>query len=97
MTLVNTVSKNALLSELQKAVPADILLDSEEAMRPFECDGLSVYRALPLLVALPENTGQVRQILQTCNRLGVPVVTRGAGTGLLRQRYGVPRIRGQAV
>ena len=82
MTLVNTVSQKALISELQKAVPADILLDSEEAMRPFECDGLSVYRTLPLLVALPESTGQVKKILQTCHRLGVPVVTRGAGTGL---------------
>ncbi|MBT8055238.1 MAG: FAD-binding protein [Xanthomonadales bacterium] len=51
-------------------------------MRPFECDGLSVYRKLPLLVALPENTGQIREILTTCRRLCVPVVTRGAGTGL---------------
>lgn len=51
-------------------------------MRPFECDGLAVYRALPLMVALPENTGQVRKILQACHQLGVPVVTRGAGTGL---------------
>ena len=51
-------------------------------MRPFECDGLSVYRKLPLLVALPEDTSQVRQILVTCHCLGVPVVTRGAGTGL---------------
>jgi len=51
-------------------------------MRPFECDGLSVYRKLPLLVALPEDTGQVREILKTCRRLSVPVVTRGAGTGL---------------
>jgi len=57
-------------------------LDSKEAMRPFECDGLSVYRQLPLLVALPEDTSQVRQILVSCYRLGVPVVTRGAGTGL---------------
>jgi glycolate oxidase len=51
-------------------------------MRPFECDGLSVYRQLPLLVALPEDTSQVRQILVSCYRLGVPVVTCGAGTGL---------------
>jgi len=63
-------------------VPRRILLDSKEAMRPFECDGLSVYRQLPLLVALPEEMSQVRQILVSCYRLGVPVVTRGAGTGL---------------
>jgi glycolate oxidase len=79
---VKSVSKARLLQELQKSVPGEILLDAAEAMRPFECDGLSVYRKLPLLVALPEDTGQVREILKTCHRLGVPLVTRGAGTGL---------------
>ena len=79
---MNTITQTQLLAELERVVPRDALLDSEEAMRPFECDGLSVYRKLPLLVALPENTAQVREILKTCNRLGVPVVTRGAGTGL---------------
>jgi glycolate oxidase len=79
---LSPVTSTQLLQELQKTVPGRMLLDSDEAMRPFECDGLSVYRKLPLLVALPENTTQVRQILKTCYRLGVPVVTRGAGTGL---------------
>jgi len=79
---VSPVSKTRLLQELHQAVPRQIILDSAEAMRPFECDGLSVYRKLPLLVALPEDTGQVREILKVCNHLGVPVVTRGAGTGL---------------
>jgi glycolate oxidase len=71
-----------LLQELQKTIPHENLLGTNEAMRPFECDGLSAYRKLPLLVALPDNTNQVQQILVTCHRLGVPVVTRGAGTGL---------------
>jgi glycolate oxidase len=79
---VNPIPQDKLLDELRKTVPPDILLHSEEARRPFECDGLMVYRTLPLLVALPENAGQVRDILKTCHRLGVPVVTRGAGTGL---------------
>jgi glycolate oxidase len=79
---VNPVSQERLLDELRKVVPPDILLHSEEARRPFECDGLMVYRKLPLLVALPEDAGQVRAILATCHQLGVPVVTRGAGTGL---------------
>lgn len=79
---MSPVTSTQLLQELQKTVPRRILLDSKEAMRPFECDGLSVYRQLPLLVALPEDTSQVRQILVSCYRLGVPVVTRGAGTGL---------------
>ena len=59
---MNPVSRTQLLAELEKAVPRDVLIDSEEAMHPFECDGLSVYRKLPLLVALPENTGQARII-----------------------------------
>lgn len=79
---MNTIPRKQLLAELSKVVPRDTLLDSDEAMRPFECDGLSVYRKLPLLVALPENNAQVGEILKTCHRLGVPVVTRGAGTGL---------------
>jgi glycolate oxidase len=79
---LTSVSKSRLLHELQQAVPADNLLDSTEAMRPFECDGLSMYRKTPLLVALPESVDQVKRILQTCYRLAVPVVTRGAGTGL---------------
>jgi glycolate oxidase len=79
---VTPVNKTRLIQALQEVVPRQILLDNEEAMRPFECDGLSVYRELPLLVALPENNDQVREILRTCQRLEVPVVTRGAGTGL---------------
>jgi len=79
---MSPVTSTQLLQELRQVVPRNILLDSAEAMRPFECDGLSVYRQLPLLVALPEETGQVQWILRTCHRLGVPVVTRGAGTGL---------------
>ncbi len=49
---------------------------------PYECDGLTAYRQRPLAVALPQTTTQVQQVLRTCNRLGVPVVARGAGTGL---------------
>ena len=79
---IDMQATTVFLDELRKVVPPDILLHSEEARRPFECDGLMVYRKLPLLVALPEDAGQVRAILATCHQLGVPVVTRGAGTGL---------------
>lgn len=51
-------------------------------MRPFECDGLSVYRCLPLAVVLPETVEQVQVILRLCTAHRVPVVARGAGTGL---------------
>ncbi|MBT8039790.1 MAG: FAD-binding protein [Xanthomonadales bacterium] len=79
---MTTISRQKLLAELGRVAPRDALIADEEALRPFECDGLSMYRELPLLVAIPENTTQLRGILRTCSRLGVPVVTRGAGTGL---------------
>ena len=46
------------------------------------CDGLTAYRQRPLVVALPETEAQVQAVLRTCHRLSVPVVARGAGTGL---------------
>ncbi|MGM0784120.1 MAG: glycolate oxidase subunit GlcD [Pseudomonadota bacterium] len=69
-------------ADLAHHLPDMTLLHREEDMRPFECDGLSVYRALPMLVALPDTLDQVRGLLARCHALGVPVVTRGAGTGL---------------
>ena len=63
-------------------MPARSVLWQEEDTRPYECDGLTAYRQLPMVVALPETEAQVRQLLETCHALGVPVVPRGAGTGL---------------
>ncbi|AJY49610.1 FAD linked oxidase domain-containing protein [Halomonas sp. KO116] len=74
--------KSEVLSDLQQAVPDMTLLHREEDLRPFECDGLAAYRVLPMLVALPETLQQVEGLLKRCHALGVPVVTRGAGTGL---------------
>ncbi|WP_447957223.1 glycolate oxidase subunit GlcD [Vreelandella sp. EE7] len=74
--------KTEVLRELQSAAPTLTLLHREEDLRPFECDGLAAYRVLPMLVALPENLEQVERLLTCCFALGVPVVTRGAGTGL---------------
>ena len=67
---------------LRTLLPADSLLASGEEKRPYECDGLSAYRQLPGLVALPETIEQVRHIVRACREHGVPVVARGAGTGL---------------
>jgi glycolate oxidase len=58
-----------------------VLFDAED-VKPYECDGLSAYRQVPMIVALPENEAQVQCVLQTCHRMNVPVVPRGAGTGL---------------
>ncbi len=75
-------SKQSLLNSLAQILPEAAILSDPEDLRPYECDGLSVYRALPLVVCLPETVEQVRDILRTCYRANVPVVARGAGTGL---------------
>ncbi|WP_016855768.1 glycolate oxidase subunit GlcD [Halomonas smyrnensis] len=74
--------KAEVLASLQQAVPGLTLLHREEDLHPFECDGLAAYRVMPMLVALPETLDQVEALLKGCRALGVPVVTRGAGTGL---------------
>jgi glycolate oxidase len=72
----------ALIDELRAVLPSRSVLSREEDTRPYECDGLAAYRQLPLAVALPENEAEVIAVLNTCHRLGVPIVPRGAGTGL---------------
>ncbi len=63
-------------------LPADALLCDKEDLHPYECDGLSVYRELPLAVCLPDTVEQVQAILKLCYAQRVPVIARGAGTGL---------------
>ncbi len=71
-----------VVAELSAVLPAHALLWHSEDTVPYECDGLTAYRAQPLAVALPETEEQVAAVLRTCHRLNVPVVARGAGTGL---------------
>ncbi|KXS33838.1 MAG: FAD linked oxidase domain protein [Candidatus Gallionella acididurans] len=75
-------NNTALISALRGLLPSESVLADAEDMRPFECDGLAVYRQLPMVVALPETVAQVQSILRLCHAHGVPVVARGAGTGL---------------
>jgi glycolate oxidase len=63
-------------------LPAHMLLWHAEDTTPYECDGLTAYRQRPMVVCLPETEAQVQAVLRTCHALGVPVVARGAGTGL---------------
>ncbi len=63
-------------------MPPDALLYRREDLRPYECDGLSAYRQLPLAVALPQDVEQVAAVMRICRDAGVPIVARGAGTGL---------------
>jgi glycolate oxidase len=71
-----------IVEALQAVLPQGALLWNAEETTPYECDGLTAYRQRPLVVALPENEVQVQAVLRTCHELQVPVVARGAGTGL---------------
>lgn len=75
-------SLDEVLHALRVVLPEHCILARQEQMRPYECDGLSLYRQLPMVVVLPETEIQVQGVLRTCRRLNLPVVTRGAGTGL---------------
>ena len=76
------VDKQALLQALRSELPELAILADDEDLKPYECDGLSAYRTTPLLVVLPQHLEQVQTILTICHQRGVPVVARGAGTGL---------------
>jgi glycolate oxidase len=71
-----------VVSALRAELPAHALLWQSEDTVPYECDGLTAYRERPLVVALPETEAQVAAVLRTCHAMSVPVVARGAGTGL---------------
>ena len=71
-----------LMAGLRRILATDSLLVEQEDLVPYECDGLTAYRQLPLLVALPQTEAQVVAVLKLCHELRVPVVARGAGTGL---------------
>ncbi len=81
-TELDDPDRGTLIAALREILPADGLLLDEEQCRPYECDGLSAYRQLPMMVALPENVEQVRQVMALCHRHRFPVVARGTGTGL---------------
>ena len=63
-------------------LPSESVIYAPEELRPYEADGLSVFRRVPLVVVLPDTIEQVRRVLAICRDQQVPVVARGAGTGL---------------
>jgi glycolate oxidase len=71
-----------LVAALGQVLPREMILFREEDTAPFECDALTAYRTLPLVVVLPNTEAQVAAILRICHKLSVPIVARGAGTGL---------------
>ena len=79
---IDPARQREVVAALRAVLPEHCLLYREEDTRPYECDALTLYRQLPMAVALPETVEQVRQVLRICHALGVPVVPRGAGTSL---------------
>jgi glycolate oxidase len=74
--------KAELAAALAEILPAGSILFRHEDTAPYECDALTAYRASPLAVVLPETESQIAATLKLCRGLGVPVIARGAGTGL---------------
>ncbi len=81
-SLASTALRQSLAARLREFMPRNSVLTEEEDLRPYECDGLSAYRRLPWIVALPETVEQVGRLLRLCSEQHIPVVARGAGTGL---------------
>jgi len=81
-SLASTALRQSLAARLREFMPRSSVLTEEEDLRPYECDGLSAYRRLPWIVALPETVEQVGRLLRLCSEQDIPVVARGAGTGL---------------
>jgi glycolate oxidase len=79
---VDLARQREVVAALRDFLPATSILFDLEDVKPYECDGLTAYRQVPMVVALPETEEQVCRILKSCRALGVPVVARGAGTGL---------------
>lgn len=78
----SSVDKVRVVETLSRLLSPGALLFDPEDLRPYECDGLAAYRQMPLIVALPATEAEVVAVLKGCHDLGVPVVARGAGTGL---------------
>ena len=76
------LSREEILAALRACLPAGALLVAAAELAPYECDALAALTQRPLAVALPTSEAEVLAVLRACHRLGVPVVARGAGTGL---------------
>ena len=75
-------NRSTLIARLRDIIPADNVIDEETELRAYECDALTMYRQLPLVVALPETVEQVSRIMALANEMNVKVVPRGSGTSL---------------
>src|SRR6202008_4070504 len=74
--------REEIVAMLRSIVPGEGVIATERELKPYECDGLTAYRQLPMVVVLPETTEQVAEVLRYCHDEGIRVVPRGAGTSL---------------
>jgi glycolate oxidase len=74
--------RGEIIAALRRIVPGEGVIAEEEELRAYECDGLTAYRQLPMIVVLPETTEQISEILKYCHGDGIKIVPRGAGTSL---------------
>ncbi|MCK5918990.1 MAG: FAD-binding protein [Cocleimonas sp.] len=75
-------SRNNILLALREILPEKYLLTAKEDLKPYECDGMPAYQRIPIAVALPSTIEEVQKIIRACESQRIPVVARGAGTGL---------------
>ena len=80
--LLSVQLQSSVVQALSRVLAAEDILFTPEDTTPYECDGLTAYRQRPLCVAIPRTTQEVQAVLKVCHALGVPVIARGAGTGL---------------
>ena len=80
--LSREASQADVVSALAEVLPRGAILFRHEDTVAYECDALTAYRVSPMVVAMPETEAEVAAVLKVCRRLGVPVIARGAGTGL---------------
>ena len=79
---IDRAQQRLAVDALRSVLPASCVLYQEEDTKSYECDGLTLYRQVPMVVVLPKTQSQVGQVLKICHERRIPVVPRGAGTGL---------------
>ena len=74
--------RSEIVRALRALVPGEGVISAEREMRPYESDGLTAYRQIPMVVVLPRTVDEVSRVLRYCHSNGIKVVPRGAGTSL---------------
>jgi len=77
-----SISPTALAAKFRTFIDDEYVIEDAETQKPYECDGLSMFCEMPMLVVLPERIEDVQRVLKICHQYAIPVVARGAGTGL---------------